>query len=136
MTRSREYSSFANAKALCNRPRHLGYKNYGGRGIKVCAQWTDSRTFVADIEELIGPRPEGCTLDRKDNDGDYEPGNVQWSTKPAQSRNTRKSLRGSVRSHGSSWGFRVSAGGYATEEEARAAQRRAVALLEEAGLLL
>ena len=66
------------------------YPSYGGRGIRVYGPWHDVRVFIAWVEENLGPRPEGCTLDRKDNDGDYEPGNVQWADAPTQQSNRRK----------------------------------------------
>ena len=82
----------------CTDPRNPSYGNYGGRGITVCERWRDPWLFVADIEHEIGPRPEGrykngralYSLDRKDNDGNYEPGNVQWSTTSQQVINQRK----------------------------------------------
>lgn len=77
----------------CENPCDRGYKNYGGHGIKVCDQWHDVRTFLADIDSLIGTRPEGMTLDRIDNDGNYEPGNVRWATPRAQYENSRLAIR-------------------------------------------
>jgi hypothetical protein len=130
------YSTWANMMRRCYKEANGQYPNYGARGIKVHESWHDSRTFVGDIDRLLGPRPKGCTLDRKDNDGNYEPGNVQWSTGPAQSRNTRRALTGSVRYRGKGrWGFRLSAGGYFSEAEALAAQRLAIEALTEAGVL-
>jgi hypothetical protein len=70
----------------CHDPRVKNYKNYGGRGISVCDQWFDFWTFVADVP----PRPSlKHTIDRKDNDGNYEPWNVRWATKAEQARNAR-----------------------------------------------
>jgi hypothetical protein len=66
------------------------YKDWGGRGIKVAPEWHDIKVFVEWIEENLGPCPEGCSLDRIDNDGDYEPGNVRWATRSQQSLNRRK----------------------------------------------
>ena len=86
----------------CTDPKHPSYSNYGGRGIKVCERWTDPWAFAEDIEREIGPRPEGVSesgrvlysLDRyPDNDGNYEPGNVRWSTMSEQGLNQRKVAR-------------------------------------------
>lgn len=71
----------------CYDQRHAYYHRYGGRGIIVCEQWHDPARFIADIEAAIGPRPEGKTLDRTNNDGNYEPGNVRWATQSEQVRN-------------------------------------------------
>ena len=82
----------------CYREGHPGYKNYGARGIAVCDRWRDDvGVFIEDIEREIGPRPQGkyengrplYELDRIDNDGNYEPGNVRWATVSEQRRNTR-----------------------------------------------
>lgn len=73
----------------CENPEAENYRFYGGRGIVVCSQWHDPAVFIADIERELGPRPDGMTLDRIDNNGDYGPGKVKWSTAKEQAANRR-----------------------------------------------
>jgi hypothetical protein len=81
------FNSWASMRDRCRRPAASAYWNYGGRGIKVCDRWAESfENFLADM----GERPEGKTLDRIDPLGNYEPGNVRWSTPTEQARNRRK----------------------------------------------
>jgi hypothetical protein len=92
----------------CYYEGHPGYKNYGGRGVIVCDRWRDDvHVFIEDIEREIGPRPEGkyekgrplYELDRIDNDGNYEPGNVRWLTISEQRLNSRRHLEAVQRGH-------------------------------------
>lgn len=84
--RSSEYHTWAAAKDRCFNPDSRSYANYGLRGISMCSEWRES--FEA-FYSYIGPRPDGASLDRIDNDGDYEPGNVRWATDRTQVRNRR-----------------------------------------------
>ena len=64
------------------------YKNYGGRGIKMCDEWKKSYEKFADyIQNTLGDRPEGASIDRIDNDRGYEPGNLRWATDELQGQN-------------------------------------------------
>lgn len=74
----------------CGDPEHHAYRNYGARGIRVCERWHEVANFISDIESSLGPRPEGMSLDRICNDGNYEPGNVRWATWSEQQLNRRR----------------------------------------------
>jgi hypothetical protein len=81
-----EYRAWSNMLTRCTNPRNKSYANYGARGITVCDRWRHSfEAFLADV----GERPDGTTLDRINNDGNYEPGNVRWASYFMQSRNRR-----------------------------------------------
>lgn len=86
--RTPEYSSWANAKGRCFEPNGPGYARYGGRGITMCKEWSDG--FAAFLRDM-GPKPSSAhSLDRINNDGDYEPGNCRWATRIEQNNNTRR----------------------------------------------
>jgi hypothetical protein len=82
-----EYSAWKHMKQRCSNPNTINFHNYGGRGIRVCSQWVnDYSQFLSDV----GRRPSSAhSLDRIDNDGNYEPGNVRWAT-PKEQANNRK----------------------------------------------
>ena len=86
-----EYVAWQQMKQRCYNPKVFCYHNYGGRGIRVCDDWKHSFSqFLADM----GPKPSSKTsLDRIDNDGNYEPNNCRWATGNQQRRNTRGRLR-------------------------------------------
>jgi len=72
----------------CALSTHPKFRDYGARGITVCDRWRDFEAYVQDIEAL--PRSPDTTLDRVDNDGPYEPGNMRWATAQEQNLNKRK----------------------------------------------
>lgn len=83
------YETWHAMMARCNNPNARSFKNYGGRGITVWEPWQDAAAFIEWVEQTLGPRPAGHTLDRIDNDNGYEPGNVRWATHSEQARNRR-----------------------------------------------
>lgn len=83
-----EYQSWRGMRERCINLNHASFRNYGGRGIKVCDRWLYSfPNFLKDM----GKRPKGASLDRINCDGDYEPSNCRWADAATQSRNRRDS---------------------------------------------
>lgn len=83
-----EYRTWVRMMHRCYNPKDKSYKNYGGRGIKVSAEWHDPSVFVQDM----GIRPEGLTIERKDVNLGYSKENCIWASRQVQSRNTRRNV--------------------------------------------
>ena len=85
LTRSPEYRSYQHAKQRCTNPKFHQWKDYGGRGIQF--KFASFEEFYGEL----GPRPLGTTIERNNNDGHYEKGNVRWATRKEQQANRRNS---------------------------------------------
>ena len=95
-----EHISWDSMLARCSNPRNDAYADYGGRGIAVCARWQKFENFLADM----GLRPsQKHSIDRINNDGNYEPGNCRWATPTQQARNHRTRKDNTSGCMGISW---------------------------------
>ena len=93
-TASATYNIWAAMIQRCTNPKSRDWRLYGARGITVCERWRKFENFLADM----GTKPDGLSIDRIDNDGNYEPGNCRWATALEQARNKRTQGRPPMRS--------------------------------------
>jgi len=90
MANTREYNRWSGIKQRCFYQKHNRYKWYGGRGVTMHAPWVhDFACYWADVLAEIGPCPEGMSIDRINNDGNYEPGNIRWASSRQQRLNRK-----------------------------------------------
>jgi len=86
MTRTKIYRAWANMKTRCSNLQRQEFNRYAGRGIELCERWMNFENFLADVGQPPSPKH---SIDRIDNDGNYEPGNVRWATFTQQMANRR-----------------------------------------------
>ena len=137
------YCTWANMKSRCNNKNEPGYENYGGRGVSYCDRWKHFTKFCEDM----GIKPKGLTLERIDNNGNYEPGNCKWATLHEQGQNKRVYKTNALGQNGTfekksrfivarNWNNRKYkiAGSFKTKEEAQKAQSKLLAFLRSGDL--
>lgn len=97
MTKTPEYVAWHDMRNRCYREKNIEFKHYGGRGITVCDEWRES---FSNFYKYIGPKPTNKhSLERNNNNGNYEPGNVRWATQTEQCNNKRNNHRITLYGH-------------------------------------
>lgn len=126
--RSPEYRAWHAMQQRCYYTKGQAFPRYGGRGIRVCDQWRGRKGFVQFLAD-IGPKPSPKhSIDRIDNDGNYEPGNCRWATATEQNRNKRAPNGRWIREDKCPWGHLLNAANLSFSptgsRRCRACQRR------------
>lgn len=93
LSKTKIYSVWEKMKARCLNPKTHSYHNYGGRGISICEAWLEFEPFFEYVSKLPHFGEPGRSIDRINNDGNYEPGNVRWATSYEQVHNRRPCRR-------------------------------------------
>lgn len=118
LTLTPEHHAWVSMRQRCTKPSVVAYKNYGGRGIKVCERWEKFDNFIKDM----GMRPSSDhSLDRVDVNGNYEPSNCRWATSLEQARNRRPRGEWDASSRGSTNGRKYNSRRYALRDVDRLA---------------
>ena len=134
------YSAWAAMKGRCNNKNLPQYEDWGGRGISYCDRWKDFANFCEDM----GIKPKGLSLERSNNDGNYEPDNCKWASRHEQGQNKRVYKTNALGQNGTfkkrdrfivakNWNNRKYkiAGSFATMEEAQTAQDKLIEFLKK-----